>query len=367
MIPKDAVNKYIFCICFFGCFCHILQAQDSIRKNSHLTLNGFVDAYYSYDLAKPLNHEKPLFIYNHNRHNEITINLALVSLSFKDSTKRANLGLMAGTYPQYNLATEPELLRYIYEANVGVRLARARELWFDAGILPSHIGFESAISKDCWTLTRSLLAENSPYYEAGVRVSYKSLNQKWYIAALALNGWQRIKRVDGNNTPSFGTQVTYTPTENLSINSSTFIGNDKPDSISKWRYFHNFYSIFQLTKRLSLTTGFDVGMEQKSKGSAGVNIWYSPVLIARYNATDKVLVAARAEYYNDKHGVIISTGTPNGFKTFGFSANIDYTIRKGVLYRIEARSLRSGDKMFVGSNTISSNSTWLTTSLSFAF
>ncbi|MBK8628485.1 MAG: outer membrane beta-barrel protein [Saprospiraceae bacterium] len=27
----------------------------------------------------------------------------------------------------------------------------------DAGIFPSHIGFESAISADNWTLTRSLL------------------------------------------------------------------------------------------------------------------------------------------------------------------------------------------------------------------
>src|SRR5687768_3221979 len=83
---------------------HSLLAQDSLKKEGRLLLNVFIDVYYSYDYNKPSNHEKASFLYNHNRHNEVTINLALASLSCKDSTKRANLGLMAGTYPQYNLA-----------------------------------------------------------------------------------------------------------------------------------------------------------------------------------------------------------------------------------------------------------------------
>ena len=33
-----------------------------------------------------------------------------------------------------------------------LKLAKKKNLWIDAGILPSHIGFESAVSKDCWTL-----------------------------------------------------------------------------------------------------------------------------------------------------------------------------------------------------------------------
>lgn len=359
--------KYVLFFCFFTCIGNKLLAQDTLEKSSKFSWSGFIDTYYSYDFLKPSNHEKASFIYNHNRHNEVTINLALVTLSYRDSGKRANIGFMAGTYPQYNLAAEPKLLRHIYEVNVGIRLAKRKDVWLDAGIMPSHIGFESAISKDCWTLTRSILAENSPYYESGIRFSYKTSNQKWYIAALFLNGWQRIKRVDGNNTPSFGSQVTYTPSEKLSVNSSTFIGNDKPDSIRKWRYFHNLYGVFQLSKNLFLTTGFDIGIEQKSKGSSDMNTWYSPVLIARYNATNKVSAAARVEYYSDKNGVIIPTGTQNGFRTLGLSANMDYFFFKGVLWRIEARSLSSRDKIFVSSNNSNSRSWWLTTSISLTF
>ena len=77
----------------------------------------------------------------------------------------------------------------------------------DIGIMPSHIGFESAVSKDCWTLTRSMLAENSPYFESGAKLSYTTNNGKLQFSVLALNGWQRITRVEGNSLMSWGTQV----------------------------------------------------------------------------------------------------------------------------------------------------------------
>ncbi len=137
---------------------------------------------------------------------------------------------MTGTYPNANLATEPGVLKNIYEANIGVKLSSSRNLWLEAGIFGSHIGFESAIGKDCWTLTRSILADNTPYYEAGAKVSYNTPDGKWFLSALVLNGWQRIQRVDGNSLPSFGTQVMFKPTDEITLNSSTFIGTDKPDS-----------------------------------------------------------------------------------------------------------------------------------------
>lgn len=193
-------------------------------------------------------------------------------------------------------------------------------------------------------------------------------DEKWYLGALVLNGWQRIKRLDGNSTPSFGTQLTWKPNKNVTLNSSTFIGNDKPDSVRKMRNFHNFYGIFQLNEKWFTTVGFDIGAEQKAKGSSKFKSWYSPILIIKFNATDKLSLAARAEYYHDKNEVIISTGTQNGFQTTGFSANVNYTIQKNVLWRIEARSLKSMDNIFEkGSSALISNCLWMATSLSISF
>lgn len=357
--------KLLFILLIQLTFTISIRGQDEEKS---VTIDGYTEVYYLYNFHQPLTNMQPSFIYNFNRTNEVNLNLGFIKAAYNKDKVRANLALMLGTYAQANLAAEPDVLRHIFEANIGVKLSAKGNLWLDAGIFPSHIGFESAIAKDNYNLSRSLLAENSPYYEAGLKLGYTSKNEKWFLSALLLNGWQRIKRPDGNTTPAFGTQLTYKPSTSVTLNSSSFIGNDKPDSIRQMRYFHNLYGIFQLSKKLSLITGFDIGAQQKSRGSSQMNTWYSPVIIPRYSASDKLTLAARAEYYSDRNGVIISTGTSNGFKTFGYSANVDYAIQKEVLWRIEARSLRSKDNIFeTRNNLLVSAHTWLTTSLSLAF
>ena len=344
-----------------------LSAQDTSRQIPTFRWSVFTDIYYSYDFNKPLNHVKPSFLYNYNRHNEFNLNLALIKAFYITEKVRANLGLMAGTYPQYNLATEPELLRHVYEGNLGVKISKTNNLWIDAGIMPSHIGYESAISKDNWTLTRSIAAENTPYYEAGAKISYTSKNDRVLLSGMLLNGWQRIQRPQANNTPAFGTQFTIKPNNKTVLNWSTFIGNDKPDSARQWRYFNNFYGIFQLNNKLGLTLGFDIGQDQKSKGNHTLNTWYSPTMVIRFTPDNNWAIAARAEYYSDENGVIISTGTVNGFKTFGASLNIDRKVNDHFWWRIEMRTLNSKDAIFQKGNVSTKNDLSITTSLAISF
>jgi hypothetical protein len=245
-----------------------------------------------------------------------------------------------------NMAAEPGVLKNIYEANAGVKLSKNANLWLDAGILPSHIGFESAIGKDNWTLTRSMVADNSPYYEAGARLGYTSKNEKWYLAALYLNGWQRIQRVDGNSTPAFGTQVTFKPSSSVTLNYSTFAGNDKPDSVRLMRYYHNVYGIFQLNEKFGITAGFDYGMEQKAKGSSDLNNWFTGVLVMKYSPDKTNSLSVRGEYFQDENGVIIATGTPEGFKTFGWSVNYDRQLFANAVWRLELRSFHGKEEYF---------------------
>jgi hypothetical protein len=323
-------------------------------------LSSYLETYYSFDFNKPSNHQKSDFIYSHNKHNEFNINLAYIKTKYNTSTIRSNLALMAGTYANANLAHEPDLLKHIFEANVGFKLSSKHQLWFDAGVFPSHIGFESAIGKDCKTLTRSMLADNSPYYESGAKLSYQSKNEKWFLSALILNGWQRIQRLPGNNTPAFGHQLTFTPSKKLSINSSSFIGSDAPDSVRQMRYFHNLYAIYQLHSKLDLIAGFDVGLQQKQKNSSEYHQWYSPVLILTYHLHPKIDLASRVEYYSDENQVMITlpynSQNSEGFKTLGYSLNIDYKVSKQAWFRIEGRYLQSESPVFkYGSNYTNQN------------
>jgi hypothetical protein len=349
--------------------CSYTYAQD--EANNPLTFSGYVDVYYSHDFGKPDSHTLPRFMYNYNRSNEINLNVGLVKVNYSKENIRGNFALMAGTYAEYNLAAEQDLLKNIYEANVGVKISSTHNLWIDAGIMPSHIGFESAIGKDCPTVTRSILAENSPYYEAGVKIGYTSTSEKWYLAAMYLNGWQRIQKVEGNHTPAFGTQVTYKPSDKVVLNWSTYVGNEQPDINKKWRYFNNFYGQFKVTEKTNLTAGFDVGTQQTANNSDKYDTWFSPVVILQYIPTEKIHVAARGEYYSDEKGVIIpiaiGTGTPNGFKTYGFSANFDYLFTDQVMFRLEARNLSSKDEIFTKNNLPTDNNMFVTTSLAISF
>jgi Putative beta-barrel porin-2, OmpL-like. bbp2 len=346
-------------LCFLMLINIHLIAQDSTGT---LTISGYVEAYYQYDFNKPADNNRPGFIYNHNRHNEFNLNLGFIKASYAASRVRANLALAAGTYMNSNYSSESGVLKNIYEANAGIKLGK-KNLWVDAGIFGSHIGFESAVSKDCWTLTRSILAENSPYFEAGARLTHTSDNGKWLLSGLALNGWQRITRVSGNSLMSWGTQIQYKPSDKVLLNYSTFLGTDKPDSARLSRFFHNIYGVFNITDKFGVTAGFDFGNEESSPGSSNNNTWYSPVLIMKYLLAPEWTLAARAEYYSDENGVIVPTGTPNGFKTTGLSLNVDHKPANKVSIRLEARCLKSSDEIFVRSSGATNSNTFITGSI----
>ena len=73
----------------------------------------------------------------------------------------------------------------------------------------------------------------------------------------------------------------------------------------------------------------------------------SPVAIAQYKLNSKWALAGRVEYYEDKNGVFIATGTPNGFKTTGYSLNIDYAPISNAVLGLEGKMYSSKDKIFV--------------------
>ncbi len=333
-------------------------AQTPTDSTGKFTFSGYGDVYFGYDFDSPNDHERPFFLYSHKRHNEVAVNLAYAKANYESEKVRGNLAIMAGTYAQYNLASEPSLLQHLYEANIGIRLSKSQNIWLDAGIMPSHIGFESAVAADCWTASRSIVADNSPYYETGIKVTATNKKGNFFASILYLNGWQRIKKTDNINSPSFGVQLNYKPIDNLTLNYSNFIGTDKADILQSLRTYHNLYAIYEPNSKWGFIAGVDVGTEKN-----GVNeqeTWYSPVFITKYSFKNASKIAFRAEYYNDKKGVILYSNTPDGFQVLGFSANYDYPISKNALFRIEGKEYIATDKIFKDYNRYN-NFAFLTT------
>lgn len=347
------------------------DSATTVAPNSGLTMTGYVEVYYSHDFTAPkIAQERPGFLYNFKRNREVNINLAFIKGTYVGERVRGNLAIQAGTYAQYNYAAEQDLVKNILEANVGVKLSKTNDVWLDAGVFSSHIGFEGAIGKDNWTLTRSILAENSPYYLSGAKLTYNTSNGKLTLLGSILNGWQRIKRLDGYSGPSFSTQVQYRPSPKLTLNWSSFIGSDRPDSLKQGRFFNNFYAYINPAGKFGVILGFDIGSDRKPIASGdrrvgdGRYVWYSPVIIARLATSDKSYLNGRIEYYDDRDAVIV--GIP-GFQTTGYSLGYDYAILPNALFRIEGKVYNSRNAIFETDNGLSKTNTSLTTSLAISF
>ncbi len=342
------LNKWV--IVFF-----FLQSNSSFsQKKDSFSLLLFAEVYASAIPNQPSNNQRPAYHYNYTKANNAGLNLALAKIHYSNSRFRTNIALMAGDYPKANLAAEEKWARIIYEANAGVKLSSKKELWFDVGVLPSHIGAETAIGKDNTAATRSIVADNSPYYETGARISYQP-NSKWNFAMLALTGWQRITVPANQQSPGFGTQIIYTHSSKLYFNSSTYAGQIFTGTKNVVRLYHNLYSTVALNERTGLTLAWDIGLQENENNTAKARVWNGLLALVRYQLKPgKWSSAARYERFIDNNNVLYSlpVNTNSRFNLHHVSINLDWQPVNNLLLRAEANFQQSPDALFFKSNTL---------------
>lgn len=351
----------IFVIINSFCFGYSQQRIDSISKVK-IDFSGYIETFYNYDFNKPETKERQSFLFNHNRHNEFNVNMALLRTSIAYNNFYAKIALQTGTYVDDNYTHEA--VKIINEAYVGTYLDKNQKTSVDVGIFASHIGFETATSASNLNLTRSILAENSPYFLSGIRFNYKP-NDKWTFTGILNNGWQRINKPNRGALPAFGSQIVYKPSSKSTFNWSTFIGDESIGTDLRTRYFNNLYWDCQWTEKWRTILGFDYGLQKRISGENYSN-WYSPVLIAQYSIAKKWQMAYRTEYYQDKQNMIIASNY-GSFKTVGNSLNLDFLPNSKVKVRAEGRWLHAQEEIFKIQNGFSKDSFFVTTAMSFEF
>ncbi len=315
----------------------ILQAQKaSWKKNFDVSLYG--EGYYTHDASANYLNEyellKPYYLVSYKQNNRIRPNLVFGKANYQTENVRANLALMAGDYVKYNLANETKITRHLLEANIGYKISDKYNVWIDVGVMPSHIGFETAIGIENWNLTRSLVAENSPYYESGIKVSYESKNKRLNLAALALNGWQQT-RPTYRTMPSWGMQTNYKIGEFHTLNYSNFIGQVQDEIRNSWRIYHNFYWQYEKKNRGGVIVVFDRGREKDYLDK--YQNWYTLVVIAKTHLSKKLVVTGRVEYFNDEKDIFF-TDNYLGNDVSSFSLGLDYLVSKNIKLRAEFRA-----------------------------
>jgi hypothetical protein len=349
-----------------------LIAQSAADTGVKISFGGFVDGYYAYDLRRPINIDRA-FTTQAARANEFNVNLAFIDAALAAPRVRGRLALQFGTAVQANYAPEPrvgtfsgpDVSRFIQEATAGYQVAPT--LWIDGGVFFAPFGSENWISRDNWTYTRSLIADNSPYYEAGVKATWQASKQ--LVAQLhVINGWQNISET--NSDKALGARLDYSPSSRVTFSYDAFAGNEAPDTApSRLRVFQEGVVQAALTQRLGLRLTYDYGIQRHAPAS-GTATWSGYAIVARLQTSDRVSVAARFEGYSDPEQVIVATGQSYGLRATGGSLNLDISPHAKLLWRTEARLLRATDPLFpdrTSAGQLASRDPVLLTSLALTF
>ena len=324
-----SLKNFLFLLLFFSHYISLAQKKDSLH------VSFFFDGYVSW-IPSSGKAARPPYVVNYVGLNSAGLNFLSGNLHYRHKNFRTTLGAMAGEYVQKNLISEDPVVRNIYEANIGLSIIAKENVWLDVGVLPSHIGIETVPGFKNITATRNIISDITPYYETGLRLSYAP-NNKWYIAMLALNGWQRITAPLHAIGKNWGMQIQYRPTSYMLINSSSFLGEiPEFEKIGVRRIYSNFYSIIDLNPRMQLTLGWDWGMQGEKAQQ-----WNDFLMMYRYIVKDKkIFLASRLELLSDPNRLFI--GNSNMMKEAKYqmaSLNIDILPLSNLMLRTELNYL----------------------------
>ena len=330
-----------------------LPAQAPADTTVKVTLGGFVDGYYAWDVGRPASLDRSfaggaLFTTQPARHNEFNVNLAFLELKLDGAAVRGRLALQTGTSVQSNYAGEPargtvsgpQLSRFVQEAVVGVKVAK--NMWVDGGIFFSHMGVEGWISRDNPSYSRSLVSDYSPYYQSGVKLTWTPTSA--LTAQLdVVNGWQNIS--ENNSGKGVGTRLDWTPRDGMTLSYYNFFSDEAG---SQLRSFNGVDA--KIARGAWTVVGeADVG-SQSHRGSASSD-WYGLMALVRRQVSPHTALIARVERFVDDDQVVIATGmvgtTPNPpFHGNGASFGVDVSPAPRVLWRTEVRGFHNQQAVF---------------------
>jgi hypothetical protein len=343
------------CKVLIGVFLFITANGASAQKSLNWEVDAYGEMYYAWDDLRNPRHERSGFLYNHTRSEELALNIGFVRARVTDSLWRASVGVMSGSYVQRNLASEPSGLRSIYEGVIGVRLGPVRNAWLEAGVFPSHIGYETIIGSDNPTLTRSLIAENSPYYESGVRLTWNSKSKQWNYFLGLLNGWQRMYQLDGRYPPALGWQIKYDPNARWSFNYSGYLGDTDAEEELAMRAFHDLYAVYTAPKGLRCVVSLDYGQQAEDNVFGTQRQWIGATGMVSLPVGKRWKLNGRLERYIDESEVLADNPFDASFDVAGYSLGAEYAITSHVLFRVEAKRMDSPDYVFLQDNETVTN------------
>ncbi|MFN7131057.1 MAG: outer membrane beta-barrel protein [Myxococcales bacterium] len=309
-------------------------------------VGGFVDVYYALNTNRPDDGTSflPGTGTSGKRGNDVSLNLAALELrrpagpfgmhlllGLGDADAVVHAGERALTPEEHNV------FRGVQRASVSFAPAPIPGLLLEAGIFPSHVGFEAFTSRDNWTYTRGWMGEFSPYYQTGVRAQWTS---PWLLRAQLhlLNGWQVIR--DNNRGKTVGAQLALEG-ERFTLALNTLVGPELPDDTRHFRYFGDVVVQLRPLRWLAVVAMADLGYQERP-GLAGDALWHAFAGYARVELSPEAALTLRGERFADPDAGITGAAQTLNAGTL----TLDVRPASQVSVKLEARYDRSTAAVF---------------------
>ena len=272
------------------------QSRDSAAAPLPVSVSGFVDTYFDYNMAQPRTHVNALRNFDVTA-GQFTVSMAQVTVQKAAAPVgfRVDLDLGQGNDIVQSGATGS--LANVLQAYATIVAPVGAGLTIDAGKFVTHCCYETIPSKDNFNYSRSLLFSWSvPYYHLGIRASYPvsgTLTLNGYL----YNGWNGI---EVNSGKTFGFEAAFAPSGAWSFVLNWLGGPADPDSVSNsFRNIYEAIATFQATEKLTLAANAIYGQDEPF---GRVALWRGVAAYAKYVLTDVSAFAVRGEAFADPEG-----------------------------------------------------------------
>ena len=272
---------------------------------------GFLDLAYAIDFNFPANHQW------RDRSTASTFNEPVINMGGgyvrKDATEESRWGaefLAQGGNDSKNFGFETSLpklqnadvYRHFGRANVSYLAPVGNGLRLQAGLFNSFAGYESLYAKDNANYTRSWIADYSPYLMFGANAVYQ-FNDRWTGAFFIINGYFHLS--NPNSLPSYGGQVTYTPSSSWTIKETLYYGPDQSNTgIEFWRIFSDTIIEWQ-GEHLLMALDYQAGTQKNASVPGNRReLFTGAQLTMRWHIAGPWSAVVRPEFYSDASGVI---------------------------------------------------------------
>ncbi|GAC1393833.1 MAG: hypothetical protein NVSMB47_01800 [Polyangiales bacterium] len=331
-----------------------------------------VDAYYAYHDTPPSGGDAT-FASTAVRHNEFQLNLVSVGARIEHAKLLGAVILQAGTaadvlyaQPSTSPYANAETWKHIQEAHIGYRAGA--DIAVEAGLFPAHFGNEGFTSFSNWNYTRSMIADATPYYLAGVKAKWDA-SPTLAFTALVYNGWQALQ--DANKYKSGGLRVDWKPSDKVTVFDAVSVGPETGDG-REIRYFDDLVVSLAPHPRLGIAAEGYVGLDRGKDRTRDGEFWGAAAWV-RWFVGEATYFAVRGERLVDTSGLISGCGAratcggADGQKLLGGTLTLGWFPHPMLLARAEIVHRRADRAYFAAGHGAEDRSTTFVTSMVFSY